>query len=372
MRLRFLTAGESHGPALLGIIEGLPAGLKLGAADFERQLARRRLGLGRGARQALEADRVETLCGLRGGRTTGAPVALLIRNADFDPVMAAVTVPRPGHADLPGARKYRTPDVRDVAERSSARETAMRTALSAAARRLLETCGIALGSRTLSIGGVVDGSTWTGPVRRLNAQADASPVRAIGGTASRRMTAALARARARGDSLGGTFEIRADGLPPGLGSCAHWDRRLDGRLGGALMSLGGVKAVAVGLGWAAPGLPGSKAHDAFAWKGGRAAYRSNRSGGIDGGMTTGEPLILRAAMKPIPTLARPLPSVDLAGRRPAAAPTPRADVCAVAAAAVIGEAVTALVLAEALLEKTGGDSMKEILPRLRQLRRLPF
>lgn len=370
MPLRFLTAGESHGPALVGILEGLPAGLELSAADIQAELARRKLGCGRSSRQGLEADRVELLGGVRRGRTLGSPLAVRIPNSDHgggrEPVL---TVPRPGHADLAGARKYGFTDLRDVMERASARETAARTALGAAAKRFLEACGICVASRVLSIGPEADRSSRPGPVSRLNSRADASPVRATDPTASRRMVGAIERAGRAGDTLGGVFEVWADGLPPGLGSYAHWDRRLDGRLAAALMALNGIKAVAVGLGFEAAALPGSRALDPYYWKAGRAAYRSNRSGGIDGGMTTGEPLLLSAAMKPLPTLMKPLPSVDLRTGRAAPAPVLRSDVCAVPAAAVISEALVALVLADALLDKTGGDSMREILPRLRSLRK---
>ena len=320
MPLRLLTAGESHGPALVGILEGLPAGLELGAAHLQKELARRKLGLGRSKRQGLEADRVEVLAGLRHGLTLGSPLAVRIANRDQEDGRAApLTVPRPGHADLAGARKYGFTDLRDVMERASARETAARTALGAAAKRFLEECGVRVASRVVSI-------------------------------------------------LGGVFEVWAEGLPAGLGSYAHWDRRLDGRLAGALMSLNGIKGVDIGWGFASAVPPGSKVLDPYSWKDGGPCYRSNHSGGIDGGMTTGEPLLLRAAMKPLPTLRKPLPSVDLRTGRPAPAPVLRSDVCAVPAAAVIAESLAALVLADALLEKTGGDSMKEILPRLRALR----
>jgi chorismate synthase len=370
MPLRFLTAGESHGPALAGILEGLPAGLALRAADIQEELARRKLGLGRSSRQGLEADRIEILAGIRRGRTLGSPLAVRIPNVDLGAGREpALTVPRPGHADLAGARKYGFADLRDVMERASARETAVRTALGAAAKRFLEECGICVASRVIAIGQEQDRSPRPGPISRLNSRADASPVRATDPAASRRMARAIERAGRAGDSLGGVFEVWAEGLPPGLGSFAHWDRRLDGRLAGSLMALNGIKGVEVGLGYAAAALTGSRALDGYFWKAGRAAYRSNRSGGIDGGMTTGEPLRLTAAMKPIPTLMKPLPSVDLSTGRGAPAPTLRSDVCAVPAAAVIAESLAALVLADALLEKTGGDSMKEILPRLRALRK---
>lgn len=369
MPLRLLTAGESHGPALVGILEGLPAGLELSAAHLQDELARRKLGLGRSKRQNLEADRVEVLAGLRHGRTLGSPLAVLIRNRDHaDGREPAITVPRPGHADLAGARKYGFTDLRDVMERASARETATRTALGAAAKRFLEECGVCVASRVVTIGLADDLTPWTGPFSGLNARSDASPVRATDASASRRMVRAVEKASRAGDTLGGIFEVWAEGLPPGLGSYAHWDRRLDGRLAGALMSLNGIKGVDIGWGFASAVQPGSKVLDAYSWRDGRPCYRSNHSGGLEGGMSTGEPLLLRAAMKPIPTLRKPLPSVDLRTGRAAPAPVLRSDVCAVPAAAVIAESLAALVLADALLEKTGGDSMKEILPRLRALR----
>jgi chorismate synthase len=370
MPLRFLTAGESHGPALVGILEGMPAGLRIVPAAIQRELARRKLGAGRSSRQSLEADRVEILSGVRHGRTLGSPIAIRIPNeVPSNGGRAALTVPRPGHADLAGARKYGFTDLRDVMERASARETAARTALGAVAKSLLEECGVSVASRVISVGREVDRSEKPCPASRLNAQADASPVRATSLTAACRMVRAIERAGRAGDTLGGVFEVWAEGLPPGLGSYVHWDRRLDGRLAGVLMALNGIKAVAVGLGFEAAALPGSRALDPYWWKAGRAAYRSIRSGGIDGGVTTGEPLRLSAAMKPLPTLAKPLPSVDLKAGRAAPAPALRSDVCAVPAAAVIAEALVALVLAEALLEKTGGDSMREILPRLRSIRK---
>jgi chorismate synthase len=370
MPLRFLTAGESHGPALTGILEGLPAGLKLSPADLQKELSRRKLGLGRSSRQKLEADRVEVLGGLRRGRTLGSPLAVRIPNRDHgNGREAPLTIPRPGHADLAGARKYGFSDLRDVMERASARETAARAALGAAAKRFLDECGICVASRVTTIGLADDLTPLPCPISRLNALADASPARATDPAASRRMVRAVERAGRAGDTLGGIFEVWAEGLPPGLGSYAHWDRRLDGRLAGSLMALNGIKGVAVGWGFAAAVPPGSKVLDAYSWKDGGPCYRSNHSGGIDGGMTTGEPLLLRAAMKPLPTLRKPLPSVDLKTGQPAPAPVLRSDVCAAPAAAVIAESLAALVLADALLEKTGGDSMPEILPRLRALRK---
>jgi chorismate synthase len=280
-----------------------------------------------------------------------------------------VDVPRPGHADLVGKIKYGFDDMRDVLERASARETAMRVALGAAARKFLSECGVCVASRVVAIGGESDDSALSSPVSGLNALADSDPVRCADARASRRMVARIDAARAEGDTVGGVFEVLVDGLPVGLGSCAQWDRRLEGPLAAALMSLNAIKGVEVGAGFAVAGAPGSRVHDAYEPRGRKVAYRSNRSGGLDGGMSTGQTLVLRAAMKPLSTLMRPLDSVDLRTMKPAKAHVERSDVCAVPAAAVIAESLACLVLAGAVLEKFGGDSMREILPRLKAWRR---
>lgn len=381
MALRFLTAGESHGKGLVGILEGLPAGLELAQEDFQSQLSRRKKGHGRGSRQKIEGDAVEILSGVRRGLTLGSPLGLLLLNQDFknwagimgaEPSDAAaprrLDVPRPGHADLVGKLKYGFDDMRDVLERSSARETAMRVALASAARKFLKVCGIEVASRVVSIGAACDESVLACPVAKLNALADASAVRCTEPGAEARMVAAIDSAKAAGDTLGGVFEVRADGLPIGLGSYAQWDRRLEAPLAAALMSLNAIKGVEVGMGFVSARLPGSRVHDAFIPKGRTVGYESNHSGGIDGGMTTGQPLVLRAAMKPLATLMKPLGSVDLRTMKPAKAHVERSDVCAVPAAAVIGESLVALVLADAILAKFGGDSMGEILPRLKAWR----
>jgi chorismate synthase len=378
MALRFLTAGESHGPALQGILEGLPAGLALSQAEIQAQLRRRKAGHGRGNRQKIEGDEVEILSGVRHGRTLGSPLGLLIRNLDFKnwqglmgaeppvgPVGRRVEVPRPGHADLVGKLKYGFDDMRDALERSSARETAMRVALASAARVFLQHCGIAVASRVVSIGSVADETDLPCPISTLNARADGSPVRCTGKDAERGMIAAIDAAKEAGDTLGGVFEVYADGLPVGLGSYAQWDRRLEAPLAAAVMSLNAIKGVEIGLGFEAARRPGSQAHDELEPRGKRVAYRTNRSGGIDGGITTGQPLVLRAAMKPLATLMKPLDSVDLRTMKPAKAHVERSDACAVPAAAVIAESLVCVVLADALLAKFGGDSMKEILPRLK-------
>ncbi len=377
MGLRFLTAGESHGKALVGILEGMPAGLELSVLEIQAELRRRKLGHGRSLRQKIEGDPVEILSGVRHGRTLGSPIALEIPNADFknwEGIMSVepragearrVDVPRPGHADLVGKLKYGFEDMRDSLERASARETAMRVALASVARSFLKACGVCVASRVVSIGGEADSRSLPCPISKLNALADASLVRSTSREAGRRMMAEIDRARAEGDTLGGTFEVFAEGLPVGLGSYAHWDRRLEGPLAAALMALNAVKGVEIGLGFKAARARGSQAHDELLPKGRRVAYKTNRSGGIDGGITTGQPLILRAAMKPLATLMKPLDSVDLRTMRPAKAHVERSDVCAVPAAAVIAESLAALVLADTILVKFGGDSMREMLPRLK-------
>lgn len=376
-RLRFLTAGESHGECLTGILEGMPAGLPLSAAHIDAHLARRQGGHGRGARQKIERDAVRILSGVRHGFTIGSPIGLLIENRDWanwreamrvdaggNPALKAVTVPRPGHADYPGAVKYGLSDMRSVFERASARETAMRVAVGSVARGLLSEFGIEIASRVVSIGDASDasGRCEAIPVPRWSEAADASPVRCLDEGASRAMVAAIDAARAAGDTLGGVFEVRVSGLPVGLGSHVHWDRRLEGDLAKGLMSLNAVKGVEVGLGFAGARKPGSEAHDALFRDaaGGGPVRRTNRSGGIDGGVTTGTDLVLRAAMKPLATLMRPLPSVDLATGAETSAHVERSDICAVPAAAVVAESIVALVLADAFLEKYGGDSVGEI------------
>jgi chorismate synthase len=362
-------------------LEGIPAGLALTAADVQRDLLRRKKGHGRGNRQRIEGDRVELLSGVRRGKTLGSPIGLLVPNQDFKnwegimgaepsdaPAPRRVDIPRPGHADLVGKLKYGFDDMRDVLERASARETAMRVALGAVARTFLKECGVVIASRVVMIGGEHDESALPCAVKELNERVEGDPVRCSSPAASARMVARIDAAKAAGDTVGGIFEVLADGLPIGLGSYAQWDRRLEGPLTAAMMALNAIKGVEVGLGFRGAALPGSEAHDAYEPRGRKVGYRSNRSGGIDGGMTTGQTLVLRAAMKPIATLMKPLDSVDLRTMRPAKAHVERSDACAVPAAAVIGEALAALVLADAILSKFGGDSMGELLPRLKAWR----
>ncbi|MFX4263361.1 chorismate synthase [Pelotomaculum propionicicum] len=371
--LRYLTAGESHGPALVAVLEGMPAGLELTAGYINAQLARRQGGYGRGARMKIEADAVRFLSGVRGGTTLGSPIALYIENKDWanwsqamSPEQVAqveeraVTRPRPGHADLAGVLKYGHRDIRNVLERSSARETAARVAAGSVARKLLDELGVEITGHVVRIGDIAAGA-GAESLAELKERAAASQLLCADEKAEQEMIAAIDKARAEGDSLGGVFEIRAAGVPPGLGSHVQWDRKLDARLAAALMSIQAVKGVEVGLGFEAAARKGSQVQDEIFYDGGRGFYRqTNRAGGIEGGMSNGEEIVLRAAMKPIPTLYRPLRSVDLVSKKPFEASVERSDVCAVPAACVVGEAVTAWELACACLEKFGGDSMDEL------------
>jgi chorismate synthase len=379
---RFTTAGESHGPALAAVVEGLPAGLPLRADDLDLELRRRQGGYGRGGRMRIESDRAEILSGVRHGETLGSPVALLVRNRDWanwteamspepvesagdDESMRRVFFPRPGHADLVGALKYDRTDARDILERASARETAARVACGAAARRLLAELGITVGSHVTAIGGVVAAPVAELP-EDLNAASDPSPVRCLDAEAEGRMIDAIDAAKRDGDTLGGIVEVVVRGLPAGLGSHVSWESRLDGRLAGALMSIQAIKGVEIGLGFEGAMRPGSRVHDpivrdAAAARGGGYGRSSNHAGGLEGGITTGAPLVARAAMKPISTLMRPvLPTIDLRTGETAEAVRERSDVCAVPAAGVVAEAMVALVLAGAVREKFGGDSLVEM------------
>lgn len=367
--LRFFTAGESHGPQLTAIVEGCPARLPLSAADIDRDLRRRQLGHGRGQRQTIESDRARIVGGVRYGRTTGAPIALVIENRDAanwgdalsvdEPAerAARVRVPRPGHADLGGALLYDLDDLRDVIERASARETAARVACGAVARRLLAEIGCRVRSHVVRIGAVA--ASPPVDLDELEA-ADDDPVRCLDAAASRSMQAAIDTAAEQGDTLGGVFDVVAVGFPAGVGSYAQADRRLGARLAAAIMSIHAVKGFEIGAGFAAAGLPGSQVHDEIGWAEGRGYFRhTNRAGGVEGGISTGEPIVVRAAMKPIATLATPLRSVELGSHRAAEAPVERSDVCAVPAAAVVGEAVVALTLADAALQRFGGETLAD-------------
>jgi chorismate synthase len=371
--LRFLTAGESHGELLMGIIEGMPSGLLIRVTDIDRDLARRQGGYGRGGRMKIEKDTVKIYAGVRWGRTLGSPLGLMVRNKDWenwrdrmspDPMFLntadPVTRPRPGHADLAGALKYGATDIRNILERSSARETAMRVAVGAVAKRLLEEFDIEVVSHVLSIGGVF-AKVPKVSVPELRKKAESSELRCADHEAEKRMMRKIDEAGAAGDSLGGVFEVLITGVPAGLGSHVHWDRKLDGRLAAALMSVQVIKGVEVGAGFGSANRPGSLAHDEIYWSTKEGFYRkTNLAGGIEGGMSNGEVISLRAAMKPIPTLMKPLRSVDLATKKPFKASIERSDVCAVPAAAVVAEAAAAFEIASAMVEKFGGDSIEEM------------
>jgi chorismate synthase len=358
--LRFLTAGESHGRGLLVIVEGMPAGVPLPEEAVNEQLARRQRGYGRGGRMQIEQDRAEIYSGVMHGTTIGAPVGLAIGNKDWRKDEPPLTRPRPGHADLAGALKYHFDDVRRVLERSSARETVARVAAGAVARVLLAQFGVTLFSHVVELGGIAAERRPACP-EDIPSAAEASPLRCADPDAERRMIAAIDEAKTRGDTLGGVFEVVALGLPVGLGTYVQWDRRLDGRLAQAMMSINAMKGVEIGHGFEEARLPGSAAHDEIFFEDGRGFYRrTNQAGGTEGGMTTGEPLMVRVAMKPLSTLRSPLASVDIVTKERVEAAVVRSDVTAVPAAGVIGEAMAALVLADAMLEKFGGDSLDQM------------
>jgi chorismate synthase len=371
MSLRFTTAGESHGPGLTAIVEGLPAGLELRPEDIDRDLARRQLGHGRGGRMKIEKDRAEVTAGVRHGRTLGSPVCLLVDNRDYQnweermnpwPVeaeVAEVHLPRPGHADLAGVLKYGHSDVRNVLERASARETAARVAAGALAKVFLRHLDVTVLSHVTRIGAVTAPESDEPRPEDFDG-VDESPVRCLDSEASQAMVAEIDRARKANESLGGVFEVRAFGLVPGIGSYVSWEERLDGRLAGAIMSIQAMKGVGIGDGFDLAERDGSRAHDEIFFSEERGFFReTNRAGGLEGGMTTGDPLVVRAAMKPLPTLTKPLRSVDLATKKPAQALRERTDSCTVPAAGVVGESMVALVLAAAYREKFGGDHIDD-------------
>ncbi len=372
MKLRFLTAGESHGPALTAIVEGIPANLPLCEEDIDRHLARRQEGYGRGGRMKIEKDRVSFVSGVRWGKTLGSPITLSITNRDWanwEKKMSpdagdreegiAVTHPRPGHADLSGAIKYRQDDCRNILERSSARETAARVAVGGLCRKFLQEIGIELMGYVTEIGGVAANDSEL-DYRSRFARSEKSPCRSFDPVAEREMIAAIDRAKEEGDSLGGVIEVVVLGAPVGLGSHVQWDRRLDGRLAAAIMSIQAFKGVEIGQGFQAARLPGSRVHDEIGYDQGSFFRHTNRAGGLEGGMTNGEPIVVRGAMKPIPTLYQPLQTVDLKTKKPFQATVERSDVCAVPAAAVVAEAMVAVEVAAAVLEKFGGDAMEEV------------
>ena len=378
MGLRFSTAGESHGPALVAIVDGLPAGIPVTADAVDRDLGRRMQGYGRGARMQIEQDRIEWLAGVRAGETLGSPVAMLVRNRDWDnwrdvmdpepdsedagPRRRTVTRPRPGHADFAGMLKYDREDARDILERASARETTARVAAGAVCRRLLSEIAVTIGSHIVELGGIVANVPDELPVD-INSEADKSQLRTLDAAAEQEMISLIDKAKADGDTLGGVCEVVCRGLPIGIGSHVSWDSKLDGRIAAAMMSIPAVKAVGIGLGFDAARRPGSKVHDAIlpGSEGVASAARSsNNAGGLEGGITNGQPLVVRVAMKPISTLMKPLPTVDMKTGEPAVASVERSDVTAVPAMGVIAEAMLAFVVAQAVLEKFGGDSLREL------------
>lgn len=364
--LSYRSAGESHGPAIVAVLEGMPAGLAIDVDAVDAELARRQSGFGRGARMRIERDRVAIRAGMVRGRTTGAPLLLEIANRDASlATRPPLHRPRPGHVDLAGALKYLTDDARPVLERASARETCGRVAAGAVVGQLLGRFGVRTFSGVDGLGGVAAPIDAGAPLDRLRRARDRSEVRCPDRAASVRMRAAVVAAARAGDSLGGTFVVIADGVPPGLGSCAQWDERLDGRLARAVMSIPAIKGVEIGWGFAAAAHRGSEVHDEIFWgarsrRFGGVVRGSDRAGGLEGGITNGERIVLRAAMKPISTLRRPLHSIDLRSRRAARAAFERADVCAVPAASVVGEAMVLLELGRAFLQKFGGDTLLEI------------
>jgi len=370
--VRLITAGESHGPGLTCIVEGLPAGLELDLGAINADMARRQLGHGRGGRMKIERDAAEVTSGVRHGRTLGGPIALLVANRDYAnweermnpwPVEAAVPevhLPRPGHADLAGVQKYGFTDVRIVLERASARETAARVAGGALAKAFLRALGVEVVSHVTQIGSV-QAPERNGLAFEDFEGVDASPVRCLDADASKAMVQEINVLRKANESLGGVFEVRAFGLVPGLGSHVSWEERLDGRIGLAMLSIQAIKGCGIGDGFDLAGRPGSAAHDEIFYDEERGYFReTNRSGGVEGGMSTGEPLVVRCAMKPLPTLTKPLRSVDIATREPAAALRERTDSCTVPAAGVVGEAMLAIVLASAYREKFGGDHVDDV------------
>lgn len=379
--MRWLTAGESHGPCLTGVLDGMPADLPLSAADLARDLWRRQQGYGRGGRMKIESDQAEILSGIWRGKTTGGPISLRIENRDWpnwkdkEYELPRMSVPRPGHADLAGMLKFGIDDIRPILERASARETTMRVALGAVAKKLLAEFGVTVRSQVLQIGmeRAKPGDLADPAIVDL---IEASTVRVADAESEERLRAAVDAAKERHDTVGGVFEVVALGVMPGLGSHVQWDRKLDGRLAQALMSIQAIKAVAIGDGFEAGGRYGTEAHDGIEWSNGRINRLTNRAGGLEGGITNGEPVVVRVVKKPISTTAAPQATVDLATLENVPSQYVRSDVCAVPAAAVIGEAMVALVLADAFREKFGGDNVAEIrnnVDAFRQsLRRFPL
>ena len=373
-RLKYLTAGESHGKGLLGIIDGIPAGLEISESYISAQLYRRQQGHGRGGRMKIETDFAELYTGVRHGESLGSPIGLILQNKDWenwiqkmsaDPVedkIRKVTLPRPGHADLTGIQKFDFDDIRNVLERSSARETAIRVALASVCRKLLKEVGIEVGSRVVQIHSLKDTSPIPEGVspEELNEMADSSPVRCLDKSTEKEMMDVIDKAKADGDSVGGVFEIIATGLPYGLGSHTQWDRKLQARIAESILSINAFKGIEIGMGFDQAGKFGSNVHDEIGHDGEKYIRHSNNAGGIEGGMSNAQPIVIRAVMKPIPTLIKPLRSVDIETKEEKLAHKERTDSCAVPAASIVAESMLCFVLADALLEKFGGDSMNQL------------
>ena len=371
-RLKFLTAGESHGRGLLGILDGMPAGLEISEDYIGVHLARRQRGYGRGGRMKIEKDRAEIWCGVRHGESLGSPIGLIVRNKDWEnwtkkmsvtPVkdeIRKVTLPRPGHADLAGIQKYGFDDIRNVLERSSARETTMRVALGSVCRKLLEDVGIEVGGQVIQIHNVKDNSRSELSPNQLSELADASPVRCLDKNAEKNMIKTIDEAKATGDSVGGIFRVVATGLPYGLGSHTQWDRKLQARISAVMMSINAFKGIEIGSGFSGAEKFGSEVHDEIGHDGKKFTRYSNNAGGIEGGMSNAQSIILQMSMKPIPTLIKPLKSVDIQSKEKKDAHKERTDSCAVPAASIIAESMLCFVLADALMEKFGGDSMAQL------------
>jgi chorismate synthase len=376
MAIRYITSGESHGKALIVILEGFPANLKINAEEIDFELKRRQKGYGRGGRMLIETDKVEILSGVRHGTTLGSPITLLVKNSDYknwEKIMSSemeslstknsLTKPRPGHADLPGGIKYNQRDLRNILERASARETTVRVAAGAVAKKMLSYFNIKVQSHVIKLGPVISNNKKLN-LAKLNEIADNSPVRMLDKKAEIEAIAVIDRAKDVGDTVGGIIEIITTGVPPGLGSHVQWDRKIDGKLAQALMSLQAIKGVEIGNGFENAGKLGSQVHDEINFNKAKGFYHdSNRAGGIEGGVTNGEPVIVRVAKKPISTLRKPLKSIDIITKKRIKAAYERSDVCALPAASVIGEAICSWVFVDSLLEKLGGDFMEEILKR---------
>ena len=373
-RINYLTAGESHGKGLLGIIDGLPAGLEINEEYIAHDLFRRQQGHGRGGRMKIENDYAEIYTGVRHGKSLGSPIGLILPNKDWtnwtkkmscDPIkgkIKKVTLPRPGHADLTGIQKYDFDDIRNVLERSSARETAMRVALAAICRKLLKDIGIEVGSRVIQIHKVKDETKLSEQIspEKMNAKADKSPVRCLDMMAEKKMIDAIDKAKKEGDSLGGIFEVIASGLPYGLGSHTQWNKKLHARIAESMMSVNAFKGIEFGMGFLQAEKLGSHVHDEIGWDGNKYIRYSNNAGGIEGGMSNATPIIIRAVMKPIPTLIKPLRSVDIKTKKNQLAHKERTDSCSVPSASIVAESMLCFVLVDALLEKFGGDSMDQL------------